>query len=34
MIRVLLVEDIRLMRGGLAILLNREHDLTIVGDLD
>ncbi|MDT5037893.1 MAG: two-component system, NarL family, response regulator DesR [Micromonosporaceae bacterium] len=22
------------MRGGLAILLNREHDLTIVGDLD
>jgi two-component system response regulator DesR len=33
-IRVLLVEDAWLMRNGLAKLLSREEDITIVGDLD
>jgi two-component system response regulator DesR len=33
-IRVVLVEDTRLMHGGLATLLNREEDIAVVGDLD
>jgi two-component system response regulator DesR len=33
-IRVVLVEDTRLMLGGLATLLNREEDIAVVGDLD
>jgi two-component system response regulator DesR len=33
-IRVLLVQDAQLTRSGLASLLDREEDITVVGDLD
>jgi two-component system response regulator DesR len=34
MIRVLLIEDTPPIRGGLAVLLDREEDLKVVGDLE